>query len=344
MKKLIPITLLLRNFSPILVPVLFLIELRTDNMDAEAACANLLAASSLLLMFPLSFENSLGSLYFALGQSLLFVLAAALPFFKGNECLIFGSLSLFGLLVYTVYRAVRRYSDIRSLFRQDAAWGMVENFSRMFYLFIFAILCFVALTASMFEALPAVFLALAAAAAVFGSLNYAKSYYGNTMLLGSRREKALRRIINGSLRSVPDFSAPDDHMQAIYNKVLKIMKDKKPFLKGKFSLDELAEAVYTNKMYLSKAINYFSGRNFCQFANYYRIMHAAEIMKRDRKLKMPEIALMCGFHSVVSFNMAFKLYMNMTPGAYYGVLAAKDKGLTDSAFAEAPEGARKAFA
>ena len=103
------------------------------------------------------------------------------------------------------------------------------------------------------------------------------------------------------------------------------MESKKPFLDPNFSLDTLAEAVFSNRVYLSKAINYYSGRNYRQFINYYRIMYATELIKKNYSIRVTELALRCGFHSVVSFNMAFKLYMNMTPSAYMGIVAGGGK-------------------
>lgn len=92
-----------------------------------------------------------------------------------------------------------------------------------------------------------------------------------------------------------------------------MMENKKPFLDDEYSLSDMAASVYTNKSYLSKTINILSGRNFCQFVNYYRIMYAVELMKKDPHLRVAELAIMSGFHTVVTFNMAFKMNMNLTP-------------------------------
>ena len=101
------------------------------------------------------------------------------------------------------------------------------------------------------------------------------------------------------------------------------MTEKKPYLVTSFNEGDLASALFTNKVYLSRTINHYSGRNFRQYVNYYRVMYATELMKKDRHLKVTELALKCGFNSVVTFNAAFKLNMNMTPSAYYGMLSAK---------------------
>ena len=62
--------------------------------------------------------------------------------------------------------------------------------------------------------------------------------------------------------------------QYLYDRCCRYMTERRPFLVDSFSLQDLANAVYTNKLYLSKAINRFSGKNFKQYVNYYRVMYA----------------------------------------------------------------------
>lgn len=328
MKRLYSKTRLLRSVSLFVLSALCIVQLSLRTFSLEVFCADMLAASSLLLLFPLSFEDPGKSLPHVLGLAAIYMLIALSPFFHTRECLLFSSIAFLGILFYTVLRAVERYRSIRCLFRTDAVWCAIENFSRMFYVLLFGVLGVAALTASRYEAPAWVFGLLVMMLAAFMGINYYKAYTGSVMLIGAEREKEVKHIIEGNLRGTPEYGGRDEHMNAIYGKVLRLMESKKPFLNENFSLEELATAVFTNKVYLSKAINYYSGRNFRQFVNYYRIMYASGIMKKDRRLKVTELAMICGFRSLVTFNMAFKLYMNMTPGAYYGVLAANDKAFS----------------
>ena len=59
-----------------------------------------------------------------------------------------------------------------------------------------------------------------------------------------------------------------------------------------------------------------SGKNFRQFINSYRIRYSVELMKKNPRLRMDEVATMSGFHSTVTFTMAFKANMGETPGEY----------------------------
>ena len=79
------------------------------------------------------------------------------------------------------------------------------------------------------------------------------------------------------LKSVLEQSRPEDapstpyEMSAIdqllYDRCCRYMTEYKPFLVESFSLQDLANALYTNKGYLSKTINHFSGRNFRTYVN-----------------------------------------------------------------------------
>ena len=56
--------------------------------------------------------------------------------------------------------------------------------------------------------------------------------------------------------------------QYLYDRCCKYMMERRPFLVDKYSIQDLANALFTNRAYLSKTINKFSGRNFCSYVNY----------------------------------------------------------------------------
>ena len=49
--------------------------------------------------------------------------------------------------------------------------------------------------------------------------------------------------------------------QFLYDRCCRYMAERKPFLVESFTLADLSRALYTNRVYLSKTINYFSGKN-----------------------------------------------------------------------------------
>lgn len=94
------------------------------------------------------------------------------------------------------------------------------------------------------------------------------------------------------------------------------MEEDKPFLDPKLNLASFSRGIYSNTVYVSKNINFYSGVNFRTFVNRYRINHAIMLMKADPGAKIEDIAAMSGFHNPVSFNMAFRLFEGKTPTAW----------------------------
>ena len=128
-----------------------------------------------------------------------------------------------------------------------------------------------------------------------------------------------RRAGNPSMR----FSDESRRMEMLFERVEAYMQKEKPYLDDMFTMTQLATEMMTNKSMLSKTINDISGKNFCRYVNSYRIQHAVSLMKSDSRLRVGELSLMSGFHSVASFNMAFKLVMNDTPSEYMRTLSSE---------------------
>ncbi|MBR1706583.1 MAG: helix-turn-helix transcriptional regulator [Bacteroidales bacterium] len=114
--------------------------------------------------------------------------------------------------------------------------------------------------------------------------------------------------------------------QFLYDRCCRYMAERRPFLVESFSLGDLAAALYTNKVYLSKTINHFSGKHFRQYVNHYRVMYAMEIFRNDMRLKVNELADLSGFHSSTTFNSAFKAVMDESPSTWCARLRMKRYG------------------
>lgn len=102
----------------------------------------------------------------------------------------------------------------------------------------------------------------------------------------------------------------------LFIRCCRYMELRKPFLVESFSLDDLSLAMFTNKLYLSQTINACTGRNFRNFVNNYRVLYAMELFKKNNRLRVSDLSNLSGFHTPVSFNMAFKLMMDEAPGAW----------------------------
>ncbi len=113
---------------------------------------------------------------------------------------------------------------------------------------------------------------------------------------------------------VPSETAAID--QYLYDRCCRYMTERRPFLVESFNLQDLANAVFTNKAYLSKTINNFSGKNFRQYVNYYRVMYAMELFRKNMGLRIIEMAQLSGFHSETSFLRNFKEVMGEKPSIW----------------------------
>ena len=125
-----------------------------------------------------------------------------------------------------------------------------------------------------------------------------------------------------SVESASDMSRIDEVYKDIYERVVAYFEREKPFLHSELTMNDLVKVLYSNKLYISRAISQFTGRNFCQFVNYYRIKYSTECFKANHDLKIHEISSMSGFNSIVTFNMAFRLYMGENPSDW----CRKEKG------------------
>ena len=99
----------------------------------------------------------------------------------------------------------------------------------------------------------------------------------------------------------------------LYDRIVEYFEEEKPFLDSRLTINDVVRVVFSNKVYISRAISQFTGRNFCQFVNYYRIAYSKECFRQNPDLKITALAEMSGFNSVVSYNMAFRLFMEENP-------------------------------
>lgn len=132
--------------------------------------------------------------------------------------------------------------------------------------------------------------------------------------------KQERRIVESmkvnKVEAASDPSTIDDVYREIYERVVTYFDAEKPFLDNELTINDLVKVLYSNKLYISRAISQFTGRNFCQFVNYYRVLYSMELFRANPDLKIHELAVGCGFNTDVSYNMAFRLFMGETPGEW----------------------------
>ena len=83
----------------------------------------------------------------------------------------------------------------------------------------------------------------------------------------------------------------------------------------KLTLTELAEKTYVSQWYLSKLLNKYTDKSFCDLLNQTRIKKAEKLLQ-DPSLKIHEISDMLGFTDVTHFSRVFKKMEQLSPNEY----------------------------
>lgn len=126
-----------------------------------------------------------------------------------------------------------------------------------------------------------------------------------------------RRIVESMKMSQTDVSKTSSKTNELYGdiyaRIVALFEIEKPYLNSELTINDVVKKIFTNKLYISRAISQFTGRNFCQFVNYYRVAYSIKIFRANPDLKVVELANQSGFNSSVSFSMAFRLFMSECP-------------------------------
>ena len=108
----------------------------------------------------------------------------------------------------------------------------------------------------------------------------------------------------------------EDKYKELYERILLYFEVSRPYLHGDLTINDVVKVVYSNKVYISQAICHYTGRNFRQFVNYHRVMYSMELFRNNLEMKVAELAEKSGFNNMVSYTMAFRLFMDETPSEW----------------------------
>lgn len=115
---------------------------------------------------------------------------------------------------------------------------------------------------------------------------------------------------------IPVKSAVEKEKPEEVHKLLQFMKNEKPYLDDKLTLQKLADQINLPEKQLSLLINQHIGKHFFDFINEFRINDAKILLKEKSQLTVSEILYEVGFNSKSSFYTAFKKKTNLTPTEY----------------------------
>lgn len=218
-------------------------------------------------------------------------------------------------VVFSRYRESIEVSlDEKRFVTSISGWEAARSSSRMMYSALFAVF-----SALMFvlggigRIFSIISFSMMSLLAVFVFILGAGGYHFRKRArpVSARTVRSIARASVGESREVLPM------YRGMFNRMTDYMEKDRPFTDSDFSLDQMALALGSNRGYVSRMINTCTGLNFCQYVNEYRVRYAVTLLEENKgDMNAMDIAYSSGFSNRPSFNMAFKLFMNMTPSEW----------------------------
>lgn len=210
-------------------------------------------------------------------------------------------------------------SEVKRLKRCNPDYGCRIGVTEIFSDFIYLILCFglmgFSTTTFRLQDLEPVFgISLTISSCIIFVLSLIRYASAEPFVVLNRIARDITTSYSDLLKDKRlDYDQKQIVYGSVFKRVQKHFEDNLPFLDEDFTLAKLSEQVFTNKLYVSKAISVHSGMNFCQYVNTYRIRYSIECLRRNPELKIAELALMSGFKTQASYNSSFRRYTGESP-------------------------------
>ena len=209
-----------------------------------------------------------------------------------------------------------RMREIRQVMKNGNVWSSVCLTMDVIYMLTFVLHVIALLTAarvSMAHARLAAFLVSLLFVCEIAALAL-RICLDSLFVIWRRHERSIVESMKISQTDVAqDTSKINDLYKDIYTRIVTLFETEKPYLNSELTINDIVKVIFTNKLYISRAISQFTGRNFCQFVNYYRVLYSIQLFRENPDLKVIDLATRSGFNSTVSFSMAFRLYMSECP-------------------------------
>lgn len=278
-------------------------------------------STSMLMLMPDTYKDSWISVCFAAAVLATAVGIVILCVFVHPAVSIFYigyGLAGVPLSVLLTIRAFRMMDDPAYISMKISGWEMLLCMIHFCYLAFFLVVLVYSLVLFFYaDAAPGrvwpKLLALLMSLSLF-LIMYARSCFGSPIISFTKSGKPAVEKDGESCAFLPEKLRKD--YKKMYASLCNYLETEKPFLGSDFSLDTLARAMCSNKAYVSRLINACAGMNFNQLMNQYRVRYAKNLFMSDTTLRVKDLADMSGFNSQVSFNMAFKLFCEITPGEW----------------------------
>lgn len=106
---------------------------------------------------------------------------------------------------------------------------------------------------------------------------------------------------------------PNDQTEELMERICRYMEEQQPYLNSELKVQDVADALGTNRTYIGNCIRSQRGCSFSQFVNTYRIEYAQQLLHQHPDKKIAEVSMASGFSTESSFFRAFKAATGMAP-------------------------------
>lgn len=136
-----------------------------------------------------------------------------------------------------------------------------------------------------------------------------------------QREKYLEDKLDCAVEASPSqhetSTTLDTRLKEIFDRLDSLMKNDELYRKNDITIEGVAEMLDTNRSYISRAVNQYTGKTFVAYLNYYRIRKAVEILS-DPENDMPIKALVTyiGFNNTSTFYPNFQKETGVPPSRF----------------------------
>jgi len=152
---------------------------------------------------------------------------------------------------------------------------------------------------------------LAVPSVLFACIIYAIAYVGFRYRFGAYQ-------MENELKEDIILTDKENEDSVLFNIIQEKMENERMYLQPGLSVVDLAKSIGSNRTYVSTSINSHSGKSFALFVNTYRVEYAKEIMEKDGKLSVAQVAEMTGFASEESFRRNFRNITGKSPSDWTG--------------------------
>ena len=113
-----------------------------------------------------------------------------------------------------------------------------------------------------------------------------------------------------------DSSTASASNNELMQRICELMEHQQLYLNSELKLNDVADALNTNRNLISSCINSKRGCSFSQFVSIYRVKHAKDLIRRQPDIKISEVWMQSGFSTEGSFFRTFKAVTGMTPSEF----------------------------